>query len=58
LRDADAADDDEALENELFEGDEKYLEDEDFLQLRQMVEDEEEDDEEFLSSLLDEEDLT
>ena len=57
MRDADAADDDEALENELFEDDEKFFEDEDFLQLKQMVEDEEEDDEEFLAQFIDKEDI-
>lgn len=57
LRDADAAGDDEALEAELFEEDDALLNDEDFIQLRQMVEDDEEDDEEFLASLLDESEL-
>ena len=57
LLDADAADDDEALEAELFDEDQSFLNDEDFLQLKQMVEDDTEDDEDFLASLLDEEDL-
>ena len=57
LLDADAADDDEALEAELFDEDQSFLNDEDFLQLKQMVEDDSEDDEDFLASLLDEEDL-
>lgn len=57
-RDADAAGDDDAFEAELFEGDQAFLQDEDFMQLRQLVEDDAEDDEELLNSLLDEEDLT
>lgn len=57
LRDADAAGDDDAFEAELFDEDNSYLEDEDFQQLKQLVEDDVEDDEEFLASLLDEEDL-
>ena len=56
-RDADAAGDDDAFEAELFEGDQAFLQDEDFMQLRQLVEDDAEDDEELLTSLLDEEDL-
>ena len=57
LRDADAAGDDDAFEAELFDEDNSYLEDEDFQQLKQLVEDDVEGDEEFLASLLDEEDL-
>ena len=57
MLDADAADDDEALEAELFDDDQSFLNDEDFLQLKQMVEDDTETDEEFLASLLTEEDL-
>ena len=57
MRDAEAADDDEAFEAELFDEDQKYLEDEDFLQLRQMVEEDAADDEDFLNSLIDDEDL-
>lgn len=57
MLDADAADDDEALEAELFDEDQSFLNDEDFLQLKQMVEDDTETDEEFLESLLTEEDL-
>ena len=57
LRDADAAGDYDAFEAELFDEDNSYLEDEDFQQLKQLVEDDVEDDEEFLASLLDEEDL-
>lgn len=56
-RDADAADDDEAFEAELFDEDQSFLDDEDFLQLRQLVDDDTEDDEDFLASLLDDEDL-
>ena len=57
LRDADAAGDDDAFEAELFDEDKAYLEDEDFQQLKQLVENDVEDDEDFLASLLDEEDL-
>ena len=56
-RDADAAGDEEAFESELFDQDNAYLEDEDFQQLKQLVQDDVEDDEEFLASLLGEEDL-
>ena len=56
-QDADAADDEETFEAELFDEEQSYLNDEDFLQLKQMVEDESDDDEEFLASLLDNEDL-
>ena len=57
LRDADAAGDEDAFEAELFDEDQKYLEDEDFQQLKQMVEDDTVDDEEFLNSILNDEDL-
>ena len=57
MRDADAAGDDDAFEAELFDEDNSFLEDEDFQQLKQLVEDDAEDDEEFLASLVDEEDL-
>jgi len=58
LRDADAAGDDDAFEAELFDEDEKaFLEDEDFQQLKDLVEDDIMDDEEYLASLLDEDDL-
>lgn len=57
LRDADAAGDDDAFEAELFDEDNSYLEDEDFQQLKQMIESDTEDDEDFLASLIDEEDL-
>lgn len=56
-RDAEAADDEEAFEAELFDEDQSYLNDEDFLQLKQMVESDTDDDEDFLASLLNEEDL-
>ncbi len=57
LRDADAAGDDETFEAELFDENNSYLEDEDFQQLKQLVDTDAEDDEDFLASLLDEEDL-
>ena len=57
LLEADAAGDDDVFETELFAEDKAFLEDDEFKELRQMVEDEENDDEEFLASLLDEEDL-
>lgn len=57
MRDADAAGDDDAFEAELFDEDQAFLEDEDFQQLKQLIEDDSEDDEEFLASLIDEEDL-
>ena len=57
LLEADAAGDDDVFETELFAEDKAFLEDDEFKELRQMVENEEEDDEEFLASLLDEEDL-
>jgi hypothetical protein len=56
-RDADAAGDDDAFEAELFDEDKSFLEDEDFSALRQLVDDDVEDDEEFLASLIDDEDL-
>ena len=58
LRDADAADDDDAFEAELFDEDEKaFLNDEDFQQLKELVDDDVLDDEEYLASLIDEDDL-
>lgn len=57
MRDADAADDEEILEQELFSEDHAYLQDEDFSQLKQMVDEEAEDDDAFLKSLLDEKEL-
>lgn len=58
LRDADAAGDDDAFESELFDEDEKaFLQDEDFQQLQELIEDDAIDDEEYLASLLDEDDL-
>ena len=57
IRDADAAGDDDAFEAELFDEDQSFLEDEDFAQLKQMIESDSEDDEEFLASLIDDEDL-
>ena len=58
LRDADAAGDDDAFESELFDEDEKaFLQDEDFQQLQELIEDDTIDDEEYLASLLDEDDL-
>ena len=58
LRDADAAGDDDAFEAELFDEDEKaFLNDEDFQQLKELVDDDVLDDEEYLASLIDEDDL-
>ena len=57
IRDADAAGDDDAFEAELFDEDQSFLEDEDFAQLKQMIESDSEDDEEFLASLIDEDNL-
>lgn len=58
LRDADAAGDDDAFEAELFDEDEKaFLNDEDFQQLKDLVEDDIMDDEEYLASLIDDDDL-
>ena len=57
LNDADAAGDDDAFEAELFDEDKGFLDDEDFLALKQLVNDDVDDDEEFLSSLIDDEDL-
>ena len=55
MRDADAAGDDDAFEAELFDEDEKaFMNDEDFQQLKDFVEDEAMNDEEYLASLLDE----
>ncbi len=53
IQDADAAGDDDAFESELFDEDEKaFLNDEDFAQLSNMVDEETVDDEEYLESLL------
>lgn len=53
IQDADAAGDDDAFESELFDEDEKaFLNDEDFTQLSNMVDEETIDDEEYLESLL------
>jgi len=58
LRDADAAGDDDAFEAELFDEDNKaFLNDEDFVQLREYIEDGAQDDEEFLESLINDEDM-
>lgn len=58
MRDADAAGDDDTFEAELFDEDEKaFLNDEDFQQLKDLVEEDSLDDEEYLASLLEEEDL-
>ena len=58
LRDADAAGGDDAFEAELFDEDEKaFLNDEDFQQLKDLVEDDVMDDEEYLASLIDDDDL-
>ena len=57
IRDADAAGDDDAFEAELFDEDQSFLEDEDFAQLKQMIESDSEDDEDFLASLIDDDDL-
>lgn len=55
MRDADAAGDDDAFEAELFDEDGKaFMNDEDFSQLKEFIEDEAMDDEEYLASLLDE----
>ena len=57
MQDAEAAGDDEAFEASLFDEHQAFLEDEEFAELRAQVNDEIEDDEEFLTSLIDEEDL-
>lgn len=58
ILDAEAAgDNDEAFEAQLFDENQAFLEDEDFAELREQVRDEAMDDEEFLSSLIDEEDM-
>lgn len=55
---ADAADDDDAFETELFDQDKTaFLNDEDFQQLQSLIEEDEVNDEEYLASLLNEEDL-
>ena len=55
MHDADAAGDDDAFEAELFDEDGKaFMNDEDFSQLKEFIEDEAMDDEEYLASLLDE----
>lgn len=57
VEDAEAAGDDEAFENQLFDENQAFLNDEEFAELRQQVDDELQDDEDFLASLIDEEDL-
>ena len=58
MRDADAAGDDDAFEAELFDEDEKaFLNDEDFQQLKELVDDEAIDDEEYIASLLDDDEI-
>ena len=58
LRDADAAGDDDAFEAELFDEDVKaFLNDVDFQYLKELVDDDVLDDEEYLASLIDEDDL-
>ena len=53
-RNAEAAGDDDQFEQELFDEDKKaFLQDEDFAQLRDLIEEDEIDDEEYLSSLID-----
>lgn len=54
LADAEAAGDDEAFENELFNDSHAYLEDEDFQELQDNIQDDIEDDEAYLTSLLEE----
>ena len=58
LRDADAAGDDDAFETELFDEEgNAFLNDEDFVQLKEYIAEGEQDDEEFLESLIDDEDM-
>ena len=57
LRDADAAGDDDAFETELFDENNAFLNDEDFVQLKEYIEEDTQDDEEFLESLIDDEDM-
>jgi hypothetical protein len=57
LRDADAAGDDDAFETELFDEENAFLNDEDFVQLKEYVEEGAQDDEEFLESLINDEDM-
>lgn len=58
LTDAEAANDDEAFEAELFDEDEKaFLNDEDFQQLQGLIEEDVLDDEEYLASLIQQDDL-
>ena len=57
ILDAEAAGDDEAFENQLFDEQQSFLNDEEFAELRQQVDDEVQDDEDFLASLIDDEDL-
>lgn len=57
ILDADAAGDDEAFENQLFDENQAFLNDDDFAELRDQINDEAEDDEDFINSLVDEEDL-
>lgn len=53
-KEADAAGDDDAFESELFDEDKKaFLNDEDFQQLQEFIEDEELSDEEYLQKLID-----
>ena len=53
-RNAEAAGDDDQFESELFDEDKKaFLQDEDFVQLRDFIEEDEQDDEEYLESLID-----
>lgn len=57
ILDAEAAGDDEAFESQLFDENQAFLADDEFAELRAQVEEEAQDDEEFLASLVDEEDL-
>lgn len=58
LRDADAAGDDDAFETELFDEESNaFLNDEDFVQLKEYIDEGAQDDEEFLESLIDDEDM-
>jgi hypothetical protein len=54
---ADTADDEENFENELFTENQSFLEDDEYSELQDMIEGEGEDDDAFLASLLDEDDL-
>lgn len=56
--DAEAANDDDAFEAELFDEDEKaFLQDEDFQEFKDLIQDDIMDDEEYLASLIDQDDL-